>query len=144
MIPNGKTLALVNMVVGGLMVFGGVQEAVSYWRVQPAYVVAGLLGAVAGAAFFASGMGLWARRSYARALTVISCVAVIAVHSTSWRLGLLGVPAIVLTILYPTLVLLSLWRARWDALPAERERTSSAHDDQRDGFLKCIAVDQAL
>lgn len=138
-IPSGKTLAVVDVLVGALMVYGGVQEVVSYWREQPAYVIAGLLGAAAGAAFFASGLALWKQRSYARALTAISCVAVIVVHSTSWRLGLLGVPAIVLTIIYPTLVLLSLWRTRGAALLADQGRITPADDDQKNG-LKRIAV----
>jgi len=49
-IPSGKTLAVVNMLVGALMMFGGVQEAVSYWGEQSVNVIVGSLGAVAGAA----------------------------------------------------------------------------------------------
>jgi hypothetical protein len=143
-IPSGKTLTVVNVLVGALMMYGGVQEAVSYWRQQPTYVIAGLLGAAAGAAFFASGLALWRQTSYARALTAISCIAVVVVHSTSWRLGLLGVPAIVLTIIYPTLVLLSLWRTRSDALWADQGRNAPAHNDRKDGFLKRIALHVTL
>ncbi len=138
--PSGKTLAVVNVLVGALMVYGGVLEAVSYWNQRPTYAVAGLLGAAAGAVFFASGLAVRRQMGNARAFTAISCIAVIAVHSMAWRLGLLGVPAIVLTIIYPGLVLLSLRRTRAQALPADQSSIAPAQDDSKGGFLKRIAV----
>lgn len=137
-LPSGKSLAVVNGLVGALMVYGGVLEAISYWSQRPAYVIAGLLGAAAGAAFCASGFALWRRHSRAWPFTVISSVAVLAVHLVSWRLGLLGVPAIVFTIIYPALVLLSLWRTRGSALVGQR-RITPGHD-RKDGSLKRVAA----
>jgi len=139
-IPSGKTLAVVNVLVGALMAFGGVQEAVGYWGEQVVNVIVGSLGAAAGAAFFVSGLALWKQRSYARALTAISCVGVIIVHVAAWQFRFLGVPAILLAIIYPTLVLLSLWRTRRNALPANHRNAASAHDDRKGGLLKRVAV----
>ncbi len=143
-IPSGKTLAVVNMLVGALMALGGLQEAVAYWGEQVVPVIMGLLGAVAGAAFFVSGLALWKPRSYSRALTAISCVGVIIVHVAAWQFRLLGVPAILFTIIYPVLVLLSLWRTRRNALPANHPNAASAHDDRKGGFLKRIAVSETV
>jgi hypothetical protein len=128
------------MLVGALMVYGGVLEAVYYWALQANHVIAGLAGAVVGAVFIASGVAVWKRWGFSRALTAISCVLVVVVHAAIWRMGFLGVPAIVLTIIYPTLVLLSLWRTRGGALAGSKERMVSARDERDGGFLKRIAV----
>ena len=143
-IPSGKTLAVVNMLVGALMTFGGVQEAVAYWGEQVVPVIMGSLGAAAGAAFFASGLALWRQRNYAQTLTAISCVGVFIVHVAAWQFRLLGVPAILFTIIYPVLVLLSLWRTRRNALPANHPNAASTHDDRKSGFLKRIAVSETV
>jgi hypothetical protein len=143
-VPSGKALAVVNMLVGTLMVYGGVLEAVYYWALQANHVIAGLAGAVVGAVFIASGVAVWKRWGFSRALTAISCVLVVVVHAASWRMGFLGVPAIVLTIIYPMLVLLSLRRARLDALPASQEPTLPADKGRRGGALKRIAVNPTL
>lgn len=143
-IPSGKTLAVANVLVGALMVFGGVQEAVAYWGEQPVNVIVGSLGAAAGAAFFASGLALWRQRSYARALTAISCVAVIVVHVAAWQLRLLGVPAILLAIIFPALVLLSLSRMRKDTLPADQRDATSGSNDSKGGFLTRTAVNGTI
>lgn len=139
-IPSGKTLAIVNILVGALMTFGGLQEAIAYFGEQLVNVIVGSLGAVAGAAFFVSGFTLWRQTSYARALTAISCVAVIVVHVAAWQFRFLGVPAILFAIIYPTLVLLSLWRTRRDALPANQRDAASSPDDGKGGFLKRAVV----
>jgi hypothetical protein len=143
-IPSGKALAVVNMVVGALLVFGGVQEAISYWGARPAYVTLGLLGAAAGVALFFSGVALRRLSRNARTLTVVSCGATLAVQATAWQFGLLGVPAIALTILYPALVLLSLWLPWLGGLAASRPDATAADKDQKNGFLKRTAMGETI
>ena len=140
-IPSGKTLAVVNILVGALMTYGGLQEAIAYLGEQPVNVIVGSLGAVAGAAFFVSGFALWRQKSYARTLTAISCVAVIVTHVAAWQFRFLGISAILLAIIYPTVVLLSLGRTRRDALPANQRDAASSNCGTKSGFLKRAAVD---
>ena len=126
------------------MTFGGLQEAIAYFGEQPLNVIVGSLGAVAGAAFFVSGFALWRQKSYARTLTAICCVGVIVTHVAAWQFRFLGVPAILLAIIYPALVLLSLWRTRWDALPTTQRDAASSDSDKKGGFLKRAAVSQTV
>ena len=142
-IPSGKTLGVANMLVGALMIFGGLQEAIAYFGEQPVNVIVGSLAAVSSSAFLVSGFALWRRKSYADMLTAFSCVAVIVMHVASWQFRFLGVPAIVLAIIYPMLVLLSLWRSRGNAAPASQQDAPSQRD-RRGGFLKRARVSHAV
>ena len=143
-VSSGKTLAVVNVLVGVLATFGGVQEAVGHWEEQWVNVIVGSLGAAAGIAFFVSGLALWKQRSYARVLTAISCAAMIMVHVAASQFGFLGVLAILLAILYPALVLLSLWRTRRQTRAANPRDAASTRNDRTGGFLKCAAVSDTV
>lgn len=121
------------MTVAALMIFGGVQEAIAYWGEQPLNVIMGSLGAAAGAFFFASGLAVWSQRGYARALTAVACVAMIAVHLVSAQLRFLGIPAMVLAIVYPALLLLSLLRKRKSPAPANAQGSGDARQDEQGG-----------
>jgi hypothetical protein len=130
-----------NMVVAALMIFGGVQEAIAYWGVQALNVVMGTLGAAAAASFFASGLAVWNQKGYARTLTALSCVAMIAVHLVSAELRFLGVAAMVVAITYPAVVLLSVWRKPNSAVPVNRPGSGEAMRDDHDrGPMKRVAA----
>lgn len=107
-----RVISALNLVVGALIIWGGGQEALFYWRDAPLNVAVGSTGVLVGALLVLSGFGLWQRRLGARALAFAASGGTILVHGIGMLLGFIGVPGLFIGVAYPAFVMAWLARTR--------------------------------
>jgi hypothetical protein len=99
-----------------------------------------LLGACGGALLAASGGALWARSAIARRAAVSGAGMTLAAHATAWGLGVLGIPGVVLGVLYPAALLLLMWTRPSLGSGAAAATAPSAATDGRNGRSGALRV----
>jgi len=98
-------VGLLNVLVGGVVIWGGGQEAYFYWPDAPLNVAVGSTGALAGVLVALSGAGLWLRRSGARSLAFAAGGGTVIVHAVGMLFGFIGVPGLLIGVAYPVFVM---------------------------------------
>jgi hypothetical protein len=100
---------VVSVLAGGLMTQGGVMEVIVYWpRGQTSNVVVGGIGAVASALLLVSGVAFCTRERFGRRTAIAGAIGMLPVHLVGWILGFVGIPGVLLGVVYPLLLLLVL------------------------------------
>lgn len=111
---SGTIWGVISILAGALMAEGGVMEVIVYWPYgQASHVVVGALGAVFSAVLLASGAAFLTRQSFGRRAAVIGAAGMAVVHFLGWLLGFVGIPGVLLGVVYPVVLLLAL-RAKPD------------------------------
>jgi hypothetical protein len=97
-----------SVVAGALMVDGGVREVIGFWPLgQLVPITLGALGALASGVLLWSGLALWMRDPRARTIARRGALAMIPVHLVGFATGFVGIPGLLLGVVYPLLVLAS-------------------------------------
>jgi len=99
-------IGTLNVLTGGLMMWGGAAEVQAYLGLEAWAVSIGALGFLAGTAFAASGIALLRARAGARRLVVRGACASALVHALGVATGLIGIPGLIMGVGYPLLAMI--------------------------------------
>ena len=100
---------ILSILAGGLLTEGGVQEVISWWSLgSTSNVVLGALGALASIVLLVSGAAFCTRQAFGRKWATAGTLGMIPVHCAGWMLGAVGVPGLILGVIYPALLLVVL------------------------------------
>jgi hypothetical protein len=97
-----------SILAGALMTEGGVREAVAYRTLDGGTwnVVVGTLGALGSAVMVLAGVAFWMKWAVGRGIAVAGAVCMIPVHFAGWMLGFVGIPGLLMGVVYPAALLI--------------------------------------
>ena len=135
-------IVVLNILVGLMLAYGGAQEAIVSGILGGDLVglVVGGLGTLTSILLTFSGVSLWRRWRRSRELTFVACGLVVAfsIWAALPPLRLMGVGALLLGAVYPTVVAAYLFRSRGrGAVIGAAGRSSKSHQGQSHGLLRC-------
>jgi hypothetical protein len=98
-------IGLLNLLAGGLGIWGGGQELVSFREASTRSVIVGGAGLVAGVFFALAGLAIWRQRPAARQFGLSASATTIVVYVAGVALGIIGLWGLALGVAYPALVM---------------------------------------
>lgn len=129
---------ILSILAGGLLTEGGVQEVISSWSFgSTSNIVLGALGALASIVLLVSGAAFCTRQAFGRKWAAAGALGMIPVHFTGWMLGAVGVPGLILGVIYPALLLVvlrirpSLGAPAWTGRESAGETLPPSSDSSR-------------
>jgi hypothetical protein len=114
MAQNGRgaraTIGLLNLLSGGLGIWGGGQVLVYFRDASAVGITIGAAGLVAGVSFAIAGLAVWRGWADARAFGLSASATTIVVYVAGVALGIIGMSGLLFGVAYPALVMA--WLAR--------------------------------
>ena len=104
------TIGLLNLLAGGLGIWGGGQMLVSFREASIVGVTIGAAGLLAGISFAIAGLAVWRGWATARAFGLSASATTIVVYVAGVALGIIGFSGLLFGVAYPALVMV--WLAR--------------------------------
>jgi hypothetical protein len=97
-----------SILAGALMTEGGVKEAIAWWTQDGGTpnVVVGTLGALGSAVMVLAGVAFWVKGASGRKIAVAGATGMIPVHFAGWMLGFVGIPGLLMGVVYPAVLLI--------------------------------------
>jgi len=114
MAQNGRgaraTIGLLNLLSGGLGIWGGGQVLVYFREASTIGITIGAAGLVAGVFFALAGLAVWRGWADARAFGLSASATTIVVYVAGVALGIIGMSGLLFGVAYPALVMAWLGR----------------------------------
>src|SRR6267142_598440 len=114
MAKNGRgvraAVGLLNLLAGGLGIWGGGQALVSFREASAVVITIGAAGLVAGVSFAIAGLAVWRGWADARAFGLSASATTIVVYVAGVALGSIGITGLLWGVAYPALVMVWLGR----------------------------------
>jgi|SRR5712691_8981818 len=114
MAQNGRearaAIGLLNLLFGGLGMWGGGQVLVYFREASTPVVIVGAAGLMAGVFFALAGLAIWRQRPAARAFALSASATTIVVYVAGVVLGIIGMSGLLWGVAYPALVMVWLGR----------------------------------
>ena len=109
MTQNGRvvraTIGLLNLLAGGLGIWGGGQVLVYFREASAVGIAIGAAGLVAGVSFAIAGLAVWRGWTDARAFSLSASATTIVVYVAGVALGIIGMSGLLFGVVYPALVM---------------------------------------
>jgi len=130
MAQNGRgaraTIGLLNLLSGGLGIWGGAQVLVYFREASTIGITIGAAGLVAGVFFALAGLAVWRGWADARAFGLSAGATTIVVYVAGVALGIIGMSGLLWGVAYPALVMV------WLARPGSGAGRTAEREPRRD------------
>ena len=142
MAQNGRgaraTIGLLNLLFGGLGMWGGGQVLVYFREASTPVVIVGAAGLMAGVFFALAGLAIWRQRPAARAFALSASATTIVVYVAGVALGIIGMSGLLFGVAYPAFVMA--WLARPGSGSGRAAETEPRRGDRGgdDGMLRRV------
>ncbi len=119
-------IAVLNVLFGGLGIFGGGQMLARFGEASVTGIVVGAAGLVAGVSFAVAGIAVWRGWAGARAFGLSASAVTMVVNAAGVSLGIIGLGGLLFGVAYPALLIAWLARPRSGRGGAERTEPETA------------------
>lgn len=144
MTRNGRgartTIGLLNLLSGGLGIWGGGQALVYFREASAVGITIGAAGLVAGVSFAIAGLAVWRGWADARAFGLSASATTIVVYVAGVALGIIGMSGLLFGVAYPALVMA--WLVRPGSGSGRTADTEPQRGDRgrEDGMLRRVSA----
>jgi hypothetical protein len=136
------TIGLLNLIAGGLGIWGGGQVLVYFRDASAVGITIGAAGLVAGVSFAIAGLAVWRGWADARAFGLSASATTIVVYVAGMALGIIGLSGLLFGVVYPALVMVWLGRpgsGLGRTVDAEPRRGDRGRDDRMPRRVRALA-----